>query len=231
VKTDHLARLYDQLTPRERLPLIMAAHLRGDTAEQKRLAASARKQTYQVPDYYPLAKALDKACHWHLLTVLDLAGLFWQWWGLWTSDPRLHVQEEEPRTRGARRAATHRKKRERRDAELIEEYRTHGIMRYYASRFVAHVDAWKQFSTELHIVPEAPLQLMIGWGLVTQTEKVARHYVFSAEQAAAFLSMHTAPVPQDATLERGPAPIETAADLARDWHVILEKLLHNEGGA
>ena len=72
---------------------------------------------------------------------------------------------------------------------------------------------------------------MIGWGLVTQTEKVARHYVFSAEQAAAFLSMHTAPVPQDATLERGPAPIETAADLARDWHVILEKLLHNEGGA
>src|SRR5262249_37839849 len=134
-----LERLYDHLTPRERLPLIMAAHLRGDTAEHKRLVASAHKQTFQVPDYHPLAKALDKACHWHMLTMLDLAGLFWQWWGLWISDPRLHTQEEEPQTRRGWHAATRRRKRQR-DAELIKQYRAHGLVRYYASRFAAHVD-------------------------------------------------------------------------------------------
>ena len=36
-----LSRLYDQLTPRERVPLIMAAYVRGDPAEQKWLSASA----------------------------------------------------------------------------------------------------------------------------------------------------------------------------------------------
>jgi hypothetical protein len=60
-------------------------------------------------------------------------------------------------------------------------------MRYYASRFMTHVDAWEQFCTELLIVPEAHLQLMTGWGLVTQTEKVARRYSFGAEEAAALL--------------------------------------------
>jgi hypothetical protein len=67
--------------------------------------------------------------------------------------------------------------------------------------------------------------------MVTQTENAARHYVFSAEEAAWFLRMETDPVAEDTTLERGPLPIETAMDLARALHMFLEKLLHNEGGA
>src|SRR5262249_19260145 len=58
MNTHRLGQLYDQLTPRERLPLIMAAHLRGDAADQKRLSASAPLKTLRVPNYYPLAKAL-----------------------------------------------------------------------------------------------------------------------------------------------------------------------------
>ena len=37
MNTNGLARLYDRLTPRERLPLIMAASARGDEMERERL--------------------------------------------------------------------------------------------------------------------------------------------------------------------------------------------------
>ena len=83
MNTNPLTKLYDQLTPRERLPLIIAAGARGDEAEQQRLKASAPRQMLQVPDYHCLAKALAEAVHYHLLTLLDLAATFWQWWGLW----------------------------------------------------------------------------------------------------------------------------------------------------
>ena len=52
MKTDHLAHLYDQLTPRERVPLIMAAYVRGDLAEQKWLSASALPRR---PGFVPAA--------------------------------------------------------------------------------------------------------------------------------------------------------------------------------
>ena len=42
MNTNRFDQLYNQLTPRERLPMIMAAHLRGDAAEQNRLVSSAR---------------------------------------------------------------------------------------------------------------------------------------------------------------------------------------------
>jgi hypothetical protein len=35
----------------------------------------------------------------------------------------------------------------------------------------------------------------------------------------------------DASVERGPAPIESVADLIHDWQVFLEALVHREGGA
>jgi hypothetical protein len=230
MQTHSLERLYDRLTPRERLPLIMAAHIRGDAAERNRLVESARIRTFQVPDYYPLAKALGQAGHWQMLTLLDLAGHFWQWWGLWMSYAWPQAPDEDVARRRGRRAVTGTRKRRSADADLIEEYRARGITRYYASRFVAHVDGWKQFCAELHTDPEAQLKLMISWGLVTQTEKAARRLAFSAEEADRFLRLETDPVAGDATMERAPVPIETVSDLARDWHVFLEEMVHHEGG-
>jgi hypothetical protein len=230
MNTHRLGQLYDQLTPRERLPLIMAAHLRGDAADQKRLSASAPLKTLRVPNYYPLAKALRTAVHWQMQTLLDLAGHFWQWWGVWMSYG-LYQARDDNRMRGrGRRAGAGAKKRRGADAELFEEYRAHGITRYYASRFVAHVDGWKQFCAEIHADPEAQLKLMIGWNMVTQTENAARSYVFSEEEAARFERLETVSVAGDATKERGPVPVESAADLARGWHVLLDELVRHEGG-
>jgi hypothetical protein len=70
MNTDHLAKLYDALTARERLPLIIAAAARDDGAEQKRLSASAPKETLQVPGHFRLARALAEAVHYHLLNGL-----------------------------------------------------------------------------------------------------------------------------------------------------------------
>jgi hypothetical protein len=220
-------QLYVQLTPRERLPLIMAAHVRGDAAEQNRLVSSARTRSLQVPDYYPLARAQSKAVFWHMLTLLDLAGRFWQWWGLWVTYALPDALEED---RSDRRSGGRAKNRRSSDGDLIERYRARGITRYYASRFVVYIDAWKQFCADLHMDPEAQLNFMIGWGLVTQTEKAARRLAFDAEETAQFLRLETDPVADDPGLECGPVQIENVAELVRDWHTILDEMIRHEGG-
>ena len=180
-----------------------------------------------MPDYYPVARAQTEAVFWHMLTLLDLAGHFWQWWGLWMTYALPDAVEED---RGGRRGRGRAKKRRSADGDLIERYRARGITRYYASRFVAHIEAWKQFCAELHMDPEAQLNFMIGWGLVTQTEKAARRLAFDAEEAAQFLRLETDPVADDAGLERGPVPVENVSGLARDWHTILDEMVRHEGG-
>src|SRR6516164_4054709 len=123
----HLTKLYNELTPSERLSLIVAAGARGDQAEQKRLSASAPKEAYEVPNYYGLANALKEAGHFHLLTLLDLAANFWQWWGLSTSYVLREPDETGPKKgRRSQKKSLQRLKR-----------RAGGIVRYYASRFVA----------------------------------------------------------------------------------------------
>ena len=214
MNTKHLAKLYDQLTPHERVPLIMAAGARGDQAEQKHLTASAPKETYEVPNYYGLAKALKEAGYFHLLTLLELAANFWQWWGLWMSY-------------GLRETGETGTKKSRGQNKFLQrlERRAGGIVRYYASRFVAHVEGWKQFCSELQIDPEAQLNFMIGWETIRRTEESARNLAFTDEEAALFVHFESVAVEGDASLQKRPAPVETAEELAESWHVLLDKFM------
>jgi hypothetical protein len=59
MNTSGLARHYDTLTARERLPLILAALTRGDDAEAERLTGSAPTRPALVPHYYGLWEALS----------------------------------------------------------------------------------------------------------------------------------------------------------------------------
>jgi len=209
MNTDALAHLYDQLDPFERLPLIIAAGARGDKTEQRRLSQAAPRKTWRTPDYYPLARALDKAVNYHLVMLLDLAAKFWQWWGL--DAVGLFV------------ADTY-------SSDLSEHERSEGICRYYASRFIAYFDGWKLFSAQLHIDPEVRLSFMIGWATIVQTEKLARTQAFSSEEAEQFVRSETMPVPGDESMERGPDPVEPAEEIAACWHTILDEFLVREGG-
>lgn len=207
---DHLTKLYDQLTPRERLPLIIAAGVRGDKAEQERLSASAPQERYQAPDYYRLSRALQEAVYLHLLTLLDLAALFWQGWGLCNAFGLSNPED------------TGRRKRPRKGSL---GWWANGIFRYYAARFVARVDGWKRFCSELHIDPEVQLHFMIGWETILQTEQQARALAFSPEEAARFVRIEPFAVEGEDSVGRGPVPVATAEDLAKDWHVSLDKLV------
>ncbi len=148
MNTHGLSQLYDQLTPSERLPLIMAAAARDDEAEKQRLSAAAPEVSFRVPNYYPLAKALSEAVDYHLLTLLDLAAQFWQWWGIWMSYLGRHSSAGNPKT-GRRRKT---------DADRLPEWRARGIARYFASRFVAHRHGWKQSCSAMNIDSEVQLE-------------------------------------------------------------------------
>src|SRR5262245_50399752 len=77
MNTHGLARLYDRLTPRERLPLIMAASGRGDETERERLARSAPREEFRVPDYFGLADGIQMLALFHIIEVLKLTTLYW----------------------------------------------------------------------------------------------------------------------------------------------------------
>ena len=78
-----LSKLYDQLTARERLPLLIAAAVHGDAVDRRRLLDSAPTEPYAISHHHILARALDEATTIHLMTLLDVAASSWQWWGLW----------------------------------------------------------------------------------------------------------------------------------------------------
>src|SRR5262245_52125486 len=99
--TSSTGRLYHFLTPRERLPLLIAATGRADAVEQRRLQTSSPKEKFKSSDYCAHAEALNEAAHYHLLTLLDLGMEFWQWWWLWM-------------TRSLRNQAKHGSSRDRR---------------------------------------------------------------------------------------------------------------------
>ena len=218
--TNPVSRLYDCLTPRERLPLLIAAARRGDAVESQRLQMSAPKHKFEMPDYFPHADAFNELVHYHLLTVLDLGMHFWQWWGLWLTRGLRNQAADGPNS-GRRGQATAAKELERRAGCLVQ---------YYAARFVAHVDGWKQFCTEQHVDPGALLDFMIGWDNIVRTERQARELAFTPEDAAWFVRWETVPVDGDESQQKGPEPVETVAEVAAAWQALLAKLVDPEGG-
>jgi len=220
MNTHSLAKLYDQLTARERLPLIIAAGARGDDAEQKRLSASAPQETYSVPHHFGLAKALQHCVDLHQLALLDLAAKFWQWWGMWMLRG-LQADTED---------GTAKRRRAQLAADEAEEVRSYGIVRFFASRFVNHVDGWKRFCATLHVEPLVQLEGMLGWQTIQSTEANARKLAFTADQAACFVASETTPGEGPDAPECGPLPVDSAEALAKGWHAILDELAQRGGG-
>jgi hypothetical protein len=221
MNTDSLSALYDQLNPPERVPLVIAAWSRGDTTELTRLHESAPTALFEVSDHRALTKALQEVVFYHLLTLLDLAAHFWQWWGLMLSNG----------LRDQAAAAAAKGRRGKPAPKRAETLRDAGLARYFASRFVAHVEGWKQFCAAQHLDPEAQLTFMIGWDNIKRTESQARELAFSAEEAAWFVRLETVRVDGDESQQRGPDPVETPEEVARGWHGALAMLVSQEKGA
>ena len=217
MNTKNLAKNYNQLTARERLPLLLAASARGDAVEQHRLMNSAPRIGLSAPHHYRLGEALITAAHLHMMTLLDLAVKYWQWWGLWGwHGLRRETKTDQRRVRGKRAAAT----------PDTEEVRHRSVMRHHAFLFITYVDGWRQFCADLLIDADALLHCYPGWDMVTQTEKKARENAYSREDAIMFLLC-------DATATHGDEsedgeipsipPVPTVEGLAKEWHEILDR--------
>src|SRR5262249_22073310 len=76
MNTSSLARQYDALSPWERLPLVIAAVLRKDAVEERRLAQSASRKWFCIKDYWILTDGLISLAQSYVMRQLDFACCF-----------------------------------------------------------------------------------------------------------------------------------------------------------
>jgi hypothetical protein len=164
VNTKGIARHYDHLTPRERLPLIIAASVRGDVTERERLIQSAPRAGYRLPDYHGLADGLQLLVLLHLGELLDLAARLWRA-SLPLTDP-----DDCPGNEGKERKA-----------------RALGTVRMFAYLFTVSLDGWNRFCSDLKVEPPGLLKHLPGWATVNLSTNAARRVAFSQEEATAWL--------------------------------------------
>ena len=79
--TDAIARLYDQLNPRERLALVLEARARGDETEEQRLRSTCPRRVYSMPDA-AFTDREDMCFARMALALADLRGLMCELRGL-----------------------------------------------------------------------------------------------------------------------------------------------------
>jgi hypothetical protein len=89
MNTNGLVNMYQFLTAKERVPLILAAQKRGDELEQQRLTASAPHRLLQMPDYRCREQMV------HVLTLIYVTEQQDRLIEYWHSKWRLDIWEEE----------------------------------------------------------------------------------------------------------------------------------------
>ncbi len=209
MNTGVLARYYEQLTPRERVPLVMAAHQRGDEREYERLISSARPVCSQEPDYQLFASALDELSKYHLFEQLRLAVTYWRIMHLFAMIPeRVRPLPRQP-------------------GYPLE------LPPMVSYLFLVGTDGWDQFCQEIHVDSQLLLRHLPGYFMVLDMERSARLMAYTPEEAA---KEHERIVGrQSEAAARGehvedPGPFVTAADRAVSFHQLLEKIIDVRSG-
>jgi len=165
VNTNGLAKLYDRLTPWERLPLILAASDRGDEAEVDRLAHAAPRMALRLPDYHGLSEGLSLLSLFHVIEQLNLGLLFWHAQGMATDC------EASPASAADRARAE----------------RLWDLAHMAGYRLCVEAEAWRRLHAELHIDPDTLLRIQPGYQAMQLTEKAARLLLWTPAEAAAYL--------------------------------------------
>jgi hypothetical protein len=164
MNTKCLAKMYDRLTPRERLPLILAASARDDEVEGQRLVQSAPRMALRLPDYHGLGEGLFLASLFHLISVLDVTAMFWLTQGRLAEWTACADKDEDDSLN-------------RMDAKV----------RMWAYVLTAKRDGWRRFCAELPVDPELLLNDVPGYDTVKRSEEAARLLAFNVDEARAWL--------------------------------------------
>jgi hypothetical protein len=160
VNANGVARHYGRLTPRERLPLIVAAAARGDEVDRRRLMDSAPRVTYRIPDHSPWWMAFRELVALHRVELLNLAGLLVGCY-----------QAASPGQRG--------------DVEAVERLRA--ITMFSAYLFNARVAGWRLFCDELHLPPDRFGDVMPGRELLDVANEIATEVALTSEEATEYV--------------------------------------------
>ena len=178
MNTHMLARYYDRLSPRERLPLIVAARSRGDEAEAQRLIRSAPTTLRQVVHYRGLAEAMSELSLLHLCQLLHLAMLLGQAQVVWLHSSRRRARRGNPQ--------------DRREIEILQNARLHAYV------FLVESEGWDRFCAELNLDPDVLVRDVPGYTTVEVAAKIARVLAYTPEEAAQAIRLQqgdTAEVP------------------------------------
>jgi len=194
VNTDGLAKLYGRLTPRERLPLIVAAAARGDEQEQQRLARSAPTCHYRVPDYHSLGDAFSRLLLFHLADATDRAARFWRALALMAA---VHQAGAGPKEAAA-------------SDQLLAQ------ARLLAYLLTVGRDAWRAVCGEWGIDGEFLLRDLPGYDTVEHAEPLARKLACSAGEAEALLRQ-TDPAAEVLTVSGQVALLRQMLAKLSDW--------------
>jgi hypothetical protein len=130
MNTHALAKHYGALTPRERLPLLVAARLRHDDAEEDRLLRSAPTGLYRVPHHFGLVETLSDLALLHVVQQLESAAWLW----------RIEATLESCALLGRKGAAS-----EDRNERLFV------TLRLRAYLMTIEREAWRRFCAELNV--------------------------------------------------------------------------------
>ena len=201
MNTTALSRHYECLTPWERVPLMVAASLRGDPLEADRLAQRAPTSTFRVPNYRGLSEGLHQLVFLYLVEQLEFAALYHQ---------TLAVTTDLDNWAQGKTLA----KREKQMSQLL---------RLLAFRFVLQADAWKILGDKLHIEPEALLRGLPGVGVVQRMEACARATAFTAEEALAYLTAEYESERTGQDVSARKYVISTAAEVVQAWMAWLQE--------
>lgn len=153
MRSSALSRHYSILTPRERLPLLVAASVRGDHAEVEQLVRQAPTDLFRIPNYRRLAECMAHLALLHLIQTLEYAALLWKTEALLAKGaPHLHAQ-------------------------------LHQVDGVYAYLLLVECDAWDRFCRELHIDPAVLIRDMPGYTTMQRAVEAARLAACTAEAA------------------------------------------------
>jgi hypothetical protein len=192
MNTKGLARLYDRLSPRERLPLILAAAARGDEADHARLVQSAPTAVYRVPDYYPLAEGLLRISLWQKARALDLAATFYR-----------ALAALDDADQGGEGGET---------ANRIRA--TVSVLAYFV---VTEAEGWRRFCAGLSIDSELLRRGLPGHETAEAAEEAARPIALTVEGVTAWLRRTGGDGPPAVTVEA----VAAGWARLLDWHVAL----------
>jgi hypothetical protein len=142
MNTNHLARAYDQLTPQERLALVLAASARRDDVELDRLMTSAPRFGLTAPHHFGLTEAFLLLSMLQFMELLEMAGAY------------LAAFE-----------ATGNKRKQEREAAWEQVM----LLGYYFQTYLA---GWRQFCTEMNFEPEVMWETYPGYRTIQAAERM-----------------------------------------------------------